>query len=473
MSETKLYGIFKNKLEFDIGDFLTEEVTELQKEIIEEATFILKENIIEEVESWGGNIKKNEEKFNELMKHAEEELEDEKYKEIKKSLKDYVKKLKEVILKNCVAIIPVKELPWIDVVFRTVPRIVQQEGKIQLIDKTIAYYGEIKCVLSRPILYGKIKGEEPLFAPYSGNLDLGGFKHDESFEGPKSKNVAYIDAVLNSFDSTISKSQVGKYHEGYQRHGDPICDYLMKDDELLKSMEAVKSGQDSGRVQSDIVICAIAVPHPSDKTTLVLVSDEGEDQARFGRCFEALLKFSAACCQLPSTGPTPVASTGQQAQQQGQPTGAVTTPGGQELKTWTAEELVEQAQKRLQSQPEMQVWTEEELNKMAEDRGSGIPEGMEIWTEEDLQELAEKRRAGGLNIPEWKPEDSLSECGECGYSLRPGWSKCPVCETPVGTTTTKDDDKPDEVESESASEDQPEDTTPEESLEKPDDNPPG
>ncbi|MFX0141450.1 MAG: hypothetical protein ACFFDN_47875 [Candidatus Hodarchaeota archaeon] len=26
----------------------------------------------------------------------------------------------------------------------------------------------------------------------------------------------------------------------------------------------------------------------------------------------------------------------------------------------------------------------------------------------------------------------MKECVKCGYSLRPGWSRCPVCETPVG-----------------------------------------
>ena len=56
---------------------------------------------------------------------------------------------------------------------------------------------------------------------------------------------------------------------------------------------------------------------------------------------------------------------------------------------------------------------------------------MEVWTEEDLQDLAQKRQ-GGLDIPEWEPDKDLKECVKCGYALRPGWSKCPNCETPVG-----------------------------------------
>jgi uncharacterized Zn finger protein (UPF0148 family) len=26
----------------------------------------------------------------------------------------------------------------------------------------------------------------------------------------------------------------------------------------------------------------------------------------------------------------------------------------------------------------------------------------------------------------------MTECSNCGYSLRPGWTKCPVCDTPIG-----------------------------------------
>jgi len=81
MSQDKLFNIFVNSLEFDVNDYLIEEeLTELQKEIINDATFIMKENIVEEekVKTLGGSIKKNEEKFKEFMKNAEEELENEK-----------------------------------------------------------------------------------------------------------------------------------------------------------------------------------------------------------------------------------------------------------------------------------------------------------------------------------------------------------------------------------------------------------
>ncbi len=435
MSEAKLFEIFINSLDFDVSDYLVEELTELQSKIINDATFILKDNIVGDVKSYGGSVKKNEEKFNEFMKNAETELEKDKYKEIKKNLKEYLKKLSELIIKTCVVIIPVKELPWVDVIFRTIPRI-SYTDKIQLIDNTIAYYGEIKCFVGRTTLYGKIKGQEPLFAPFTGNIDLGGYKLDDSQKEPKSHIFPYMSAIINSLDSIITKNQLSKYHEEFQRHGDPICDFLMKDSDLNNSMEKIMTAIESERVKSDTAVCSIIVPLPSDKKSIILITDEGQEQSRFGNCFEAFLKLSASCCQIPLPGPQQSISEGQVS---GPSEGGIRTPGGQELKAWTAEELANEAQKRLTTQPNLPTWEEEDLLKFAEERGSGIPEGMEVWKEEDLQELAEKRRRGGLNIPEWQPDQEMPECSNCGYSLRPGWRKCPVCDTPVGEKPSKEE----------------------------------
>ena len=198
MSEAKLLSIFIQNLQFKVEDYLVEEITDMQKEIIDDATFIFKENIAGEIKSFGGSVKKNEEKFDQMMEKATEELKKEKYQDIKKILKDYLKKLSELIIKSCVAIIPVKELPWEEVIFRTIPRIEINE-KVEFTDHAIAYYGEIKCVLGKTILFGKIKDKEPLFAPVMGNLDLGGYKIDDSFKSPKSHNYPYINAILNSF----------------------------------------------------------------------------------------------------------------------------------------------------------------------------------------------------------------------------------------------------------------------------------
>jgi hypothetical protein len=423
----KLFRVFVNKLEFDPADYLVsseeQELSNYQKDLIENATNILKDNIVGEIKSFGGNIKINEEKFKELENRANEELANEEYEEIKKELKSYVKKLKEVIEKTCVAIIPVKEMPWVDVLFRTVPRIVFHK-KLELSDNVIAYYGEIKCLIPRPTIFGKIQNEKPLFAPVMGTVDLGGFELDESVKEPKSQIYSYVSAIINSLDSTMTRNHLAKYHEGYQRHGDPVCDFLMKHDELVDSMEKIISGFESGRITSDIAVYSIALPQPADKTSLLLVIDEGEDPNKYSRCFEALLKLSAEYCNVPTQESQKITQIAPQ-----QP-GTIRTPGGQELKAWTAEELAEEAQKRMASQPDIPSWSEEELTKLAEERGTGLPPGMEVWTEEELTELARKRQ-GGLDIPEWEVDESMKECAKCGYSLRPGWNRCPVCETPA------------------------------------------
>ena len=437
LSEEKLFEIFINSLDFDVSDYLVEELTELQNDIVNDATFILKDNIVGDLKSYGGSVKKNEERFKEFTKKAETELEKDKYKEIKKRLKEYLKKLSELIIKTCVVIIPVKELPWVDVIFRTIPRI-SYHDKVQLMDNAIAYYGEIKCFVGRTTVYGKIKGQEPLFAPFTGNIDLRGYKLDESQKEPKSHNFPYMSAIINSLDSTTTKNQLAKYHEEFQRHGDPICDFLLKSDDLNSSMAKITTAIEAERGKSDTAVCGIIVPLPSEKKSIVLISDEGEGQPRFGNCFEALLKLSSASCQIPSPAPQQPISGGQVS---GPSSGGVRTPGGQELKSWTAEELANEAQKRLAAQPSLPTWKEEDLQKLAEERGSGIPAGMEVWKEDDLQELAEKRRRGGLNIPEWKPDEDMPECASCGYSLRPGWTKCPVCETPVGEKPSQEEKK--------------------------------
>lgn len=461
MSE-KIFDEFLKTLKFDISEYFVKELSDWQKKTIEDASFILKENICDEILSFGGSFKQNEEKFKKLVEAGEQELKNDKYKDTRKEIdkiwKEYIKKLREVIPKTCVAKIPVKEMPWEDIYFRTHPRLMVDKKKVSLAENTISFYGSIKCVISRTTLYGKMKGKEPLFAPYMGELNLMGFQLDESQKkAEKSQIFPYVSAIIDSLDSVDAKAQLAKYHEGYQRHGEPICDFLMKDNELMTGMMKLTSAMESKRLESDIAVCAIAVPHSSDKKTLILTTDESKDGERFGKCFEAVLRLSAACCEAPSTrkdftqqaeqmtqaakaqagpsGPGVGGLVGAPALAQPvQPGGMVQAPGGQELKVWSEEELATAAQERGGGgvPPGMAVWSEEELEKAAQERGTGIPDGMEVWTEEDLEKLAKERQGGSLNIPEWKDDGSLIECANCGYGLRQGWTECPVCDTPVG-----------------------------------------
>ena len=81
MSEQKLFSVFINKLQFDLSEFIVsseeQELSNFQKEVIEKATTIMKDNIVGEVKSCGGNLKVNGEKFKEIEKKANEELENE------------------------------------------------------------------------------------------------------------------------------------------------------------------------------------------------------------------------------------------------------------------------------------------------------------------------------------------------------------------------------------------------------------
>ena len=469
MSEQDVIEAFMNDLQFDVSEYLDSELSDYQKKLIEDAIFILQDNIVGDITKLGGNLQKNKEKFEHFVKKAEAKIDNEQYKDsekdLKQFLKDYTKKLQEFIAKTCVAVIPVKELPWVDVIFRSVPRITLDNKKVELLDNTIAYYGEIKCVISRTTIYGKIKDEKPLFAPLMGELDLQGYKLDESQQDkPKSLVYSYVNAIIESLDSSSTRSQLAKYHEGYQRHGEPICDFLMNKTDLLESMEKIQTGLDSNRIKSDISICGIAIPFPPDNTSLLLVVEEGNDSKKFGNCFEGLLRFSAACCEAPSTGRG--AAVGQPGQISQQQPGALRTPGGQELKTWTAEELAEEASKRGGGiPPDMDVWSTDDLQKLAEERGSGLPEGMEVWTEEELTELAKKRQ-GGLDIPEWKPDDDMTECVKCGYSLRKSWSECPICGTPVGSQATEESISSSEEDSTKPDAPDSNDQTPEEKTER-------
>ena len=65
MSDTvlkKLFQVFVNKLEFDPAEYLVsneeQELSNFQKEIIEQATSIIKDNIVGKIKSYGGKTKK-------------------------------------------------------------------------------------------------------------------------------------------------------------------------------------------------------------------------------------------------------------------------------------------------------------------------------------------------------------------------------------------------------------------------------
>ena len=180
-----------------MGQFLVfNDISKEQTKIVEKGTEILKDNTVDEIQTFGGNLNKNNDKIEKIKEIVKAELEKEENKEMRSELEkifdNYIKSFQQLIPKVCGAIIPVKQMPFVDIYFRTVPRISIDKEKLQKMtvnESGIAYYGEIKCLTPRIILLAKIKGEEPLFAPLIGDLDINDYKIDESEQkGPKIQN---------------------------------------------------------------------------------------------------------------------------------------------------------------------------------------------------------------------------------------------------------------------------------------------
>jgi hypothetical protein len=439
----KFEDLIKN-IDFNVSQFLVfNDISKEQEKIIEKTTEILKDNTVDEIKTFGGNLDKNIDKIEKIKESVKAELEKEENKDAKSDLEkifdSYIKAFKQLIPKVCGAIIPVKQMPFVDVYFRTVPRISidkEKPQKVSINESGIAYYGEIKCITPRIILLAKIKGEEPLFAPLIGDLDIGDYKFDDSKQkSPKIQIFPYISALISSMDKEVNKNNVSRYNEQYQRHGEPICDFLLKDKELMDVTKKISSAIESKRTSSNVAVCGIAVPDNQDQSTVIIVQDESGSSSAHEVCFESELRFAAACCEAPSTRLPGQATPAQPAQTQapGQP-GQVIAPSGQRLQSWTAEELAKDAAERGASgglPPGMDVWTENELQEMAKSRTDGGI-NLPVWTEEELKKLS-KSRQGALNLPEWKQPEDMKECEQCGYALRLGWDSCPICGWKVGT----------------------------------------
>lgn len=436
--------VLRDSVAINFQDFLISgKLNEYQVKILEKASEILKLNTVGEIMKLGGNVEKNEDKLKEITQKFETELKKEKYgdqkKELKNFLKSYMKLLRQKISRTCMGKIPVKEMPIIDVHFSTLPYISLQDQKPQLFDDIIFYAGEIQCSLPRGIIYGRIKSVEPLFAPVMDNIEelTSGKEHPE--QDAQYDLHSYLEQIANKLDSIEFKGFLLNFHENFERRGDPLCDYLNKNEDLLHSMNKLTTSTETHRKESDIAINAVIIPQSSRNKAMVLVTNESSEENRFEDCFEGLLKFSAICCQAVNNlnlDSQKEESSTIASQVVSDDNNVARTPGGQEINVWTQEELIEEASKRHENDPSsgMDVWTEEELSELSKQRGTGIPEDMEVWDKEALRKLAEERKKGGLNIPKWKQDETLKECSQCGYALQANWKICPICKKPVNET---------------------------------------
>ncbi|MHA1727420.1 MAG: hypothetical protein ACTSWY_01655, partial [Promethearchaeota archaeon] len=386
MSE-QLEKIFM-KLTLNLGinflDYITEDLSDEQKKIFNKAKEIFQQNINGEIKKFGG--KENPDNFKDIENEINKRLENPVFKPFLKELEELAKKwlkLKKEELKSLfLAVIPVKELPFPSVSFMTVPRIVWEKNKpekMELNSNCIAYLGEIKGLVTRTVLYGKIADEDPLFAPHIGQLDLADYKPDPNDDKPKSEDIRFISEIVSSIERKTTQNQVVRYHAQYERHGEPICDFLNEEDDLGKSMEKLTSAIDSNRQSSNAAISAIIIPLINTSMVLCLDESSGTSTKKFETCFESLMKLGASSYETPNLRKNGrVSNIGGNIQQSGVSAG------------------VGSVQPHISAQPKLPIWTEEGLAEEAKKRDPAAT-NLPVWTEEGLAEEAKKRDPAATN----------------------------------------------------------------------------
>ncbi len=85
------------------------------------------------------------------------------------------------------------------------------------------------------------------------------------------------------------------------------------------------------------------------------------------------------------------------------------------------------------------MWSEEDLIKETAGRtGLNLP----TWTEEELDEENKKKMGTGINVPDWKPDETLIECPKCGYANKPEWGDtCAMCDAPLSSEVSLEESK--------------------------------
>jgi hypothetical protein len=379
----------------------------------------------------------DQDEFKKIEDEVSKRLENVIFKPFLKDLEKIVKKWLELKLQELngtiILFIPIKEMPFPAVTFLNVQRIVWEKDKLEkmtLNSHCIAYIGEIEAIVTRTVLYGKMAKEEPLFAPHIGQLDLAGYKPDLKIS-PKSEDIRFLYEILQSLERKSTQSQVVRYHAQYERHGEPICDFFMDNDELIKSMKKLTSAIESKRQMSNASIAGAVIPLIN--SSMVLCMDENHSNKKYEICFEAILKLGATSYKTPNIkkdSMVPAPGLGIQ-------TSSIPMQVQPQIPVWTEEDLAEDAKKRRESSNlNLPTWSAEELEEEAKKRGSGV--NLPMWTEEDLEKDM-KQRHGGSSIPDWKEDENLVSCPKCGYSCKSDWNECPVCGAGLKANIDKED----------------------------------
>jgi len=396
---------------------------EKQQKDIQVFKDLLTSNLVGEMKVWGGNFdeekwKEAKAKLPEIIKKLQQES---KEKEIKSYFDTYAKVMKKFLDAHCMARAEVKTMPFKTVYMQKIPKIDQTDKGMEINDKPVGFVAELPYQVERSCAYGEMKDKKPLFAPIIGSLDM---TWNPPAEKPAPGEKEYIEdvalqaAIFEAMDKQTTVNSVWRY-ENYGRKGEPICDKLMENQDLMVAMERVASEVHmkdfKGNASVNTLFYAV-----DGRTIVGIVDYEGIQK----NAFEALFKLCAYLDDVPRVagGAPGGAPAG------GGAPGMVTSGGAPTgLPTWTEAELAAQPQFQAQ-QSSLPMWTEEELEARADKYTGGGGVNLPVWTEEELQEVAKSGGAQGLNLPEWTQEDGMQECPKCGYSLQPDWGgECPVC----------------------------------------------
>lgn len=388
---------------------------------------LLESNIVGELKVWGGNFdeeqwKQARAKLPEIIKKLQLEA---KEKEIKAYFESYAKVMRKFLDVHCLARAEVAKLPFKSVYMQKIPKIDQTDKGMEINEKPVGFIVELPYQVERSCAYGEMKEKKPLFAPIIGALDM---TWNPPAQKPASDEKEYIQdialqaAMFEAMDKQTTVNSVYRY-EQYGRKGEPICDKLMENQDLLVSLERVASEIRLKDFKGTASVCCIF--YGVDGRTIVAIVDyEGIQK----NAFEAIFKLSAYLEDVPRVAGAPAGMMAAGAP--GGAPGMVTAGGGQPaLPTWTEEELAAQPQFAASAGPQLPMWTEEELESRA-DKYTGGGVNLPVWTEEELSELSKSGGAQGLNLPEWQ-EDGMGACPKCGYAVQPDWDECPICNAKI------------------------------------------
>jgi hypothetical protein len=147
------------------------------------------------------------------------------------------------------------------------------KGTLEINDKPIGYIVELPYQVERGVVYGEMQGQKPLFAPIIGTLELNWNAPEKKPQPGETEYIEDFELQARFFqvmDKQTTRNSIWRY-QNYGRKGEPICDKLLANEDLLVSMERIISEVDSKEFKANASACGII--HPIDGRTIVAIVD--------------------------------------------------------------------------------------------------------------------------------------------------------------------------------------------------------